>query len=92
MWLTWRMSRQAITETIVRRRLGDNVRALRTRALLTAKKAAERAEMHWRHWQKIEAGEVNITLFTLVRVADALNVEPGHLLLDPADCPPRAHC
>jgi transcriptional regulator with XRE-family HTH domain len=82
------MIRRAITETIVRRRLGDNVRALRTAALLTVKKAAERAQMHWRHWQKIEAGHTNLTLFTLVRVADALNAEPGHLLLDPAERAP----
>jgi transcriptional regulator with XRE-family HTH domain len=83
------MTRRAITETIVRRRLGDNVRALRTGALLTVKKAAERAEMHWRHWQKIEAGHTNVTLYTLVRVADALNTEPGHLLLDPGNRPPQ---
>jgi transcriptional regulator with XRE-family HTH domain len=83
------MIRRAITETMVRRRLGDNVRALRTESLLTIKKAAERAELHWRHWQKIEAGHTNVTLYTIVRVADALNVEPGHLLLDPAERPPR---
>ena len=77
------MSRPAITETVLRRRLGDNVRALRTASRLTVKKAALRAEVHWRHWQKIEAGDTNVTLFTLARVADALNAEPGHLLLEP---------
>jgi len=39
--------------------------------------------MHWRHWQKIEAGQTNVTLFTLVRVADALNTDPSSLLSEP---------
>jgi transcriptional regulator with XRE-family HTH domain len=77
------MPRLAITETILRRRLGANVRSKRTSSSLTVKKAAERAEMNSRHWQKIEAGQSNTTLFTLVRIAQALDVEPGHLLLEP---------
>lgn len=75
------MPRLAITETILRRRLGANVRSMRTSSSLTIKKAAGRAEMNSRHWQKIEAGQNNITLFTLARIAQALDVEPGHLLL-----------
>jgi transcriptional regulator with XRE-family HTH domain len=63
-------------------RLRSNVRSLRHAAGLTLKKAAERAEMHWRHWQKIEAGEVNLTLQTLVRVAEALRVDVAALLGD----------
>ena len=77
------MTQLAITETVLRRRLGSNVRALRTAAPFTLKQAAVRATMHWRHWQKIEAGQTNLTLFTLSRIADALNVEPGELLLEP---------
>ena len=80
------MPRLAITETILRRRLGTNVRLKRAASSLTVKKAAERAQMNSRHWQKIEAGQTNATLFTLVRIAEALDVEPGELLLEP---PPR---
>lgn len=36
--------------------------------------------MHWRHWQKIEAGEVNATLHTLSRLCDALSVDVRDLL------------
>jgi hypothetical protein len=36
--------------------------------------------MHWRHWQKIESGEVNATLRTLARVGAALGVDPAELL------------
>ena len=68
--------------------LGVNVRALRTAALLTVQGAAKRAGMHWRHWQKIEAGEINATLFTLQRLAHALNVTPDELLRErPARAP-----
>lgn len=81
------MTRQVITEDILRRRLGFNVRALRTGLGLTLKRAAERAEMHWRHWQKVEAGETNITLFTLIRLAGALDREPADLLGSPVPVP-----
>lgn len=77
------MIRRAITEDIIRQRLSINVRTLRNGARLTLKKSSERAEMHWRHWQKIEAGQVNITLQTLVRLADVLAIDPADLLREP---------
>ena len=81
------MTQPTPTEAELCFRLGTNVRALRTAALLTLQRAAKRAEIHWRHWQKIEAGQINATLFTLKRVADALNVTPADLLRESA---PRA--
>jgi len=36
--------------------------------------------MHWRHIQKIEGAEVGVTLRTLARLAEALDVEPHELL------------
>ena len=71
---------------MIRQRLSINVRSLRNGASLTLKKSSERAEMHWRHWQKIEAGQVNITLQTLVRLAEVLDIDPADLLREP---PPR---
>ena len=56
------------------------MRQLRDRAGLTLEEAGHRAAMHWRHWQKIEAGEVNATLRTLARVSDVLQVDPRDLL------------
>ncbi len=61
-------------------RLGHHARAARENAGLTLEEVAHRAGMHVRHWQKIEAGEVNATLRTLARVADALEVDPTRLL------------
>lgn len=67
--------------TQFQRRLGRNVRALRTLQNLTIKQAAARVEMHWRHWQKVETGEVNVTLRTFTQIAVALKVDPRDLLL-----------
>jgi transcriptional regulator with XRE-family HTH domain len=47
---------------------------------LTLEEAAHRGDLHWRHWQKLEAGEVSPTLRTLARLAETLRVEPGDLL------------
>ena len=77
------MDRRIISETDLRRRLAANVRALRIKAGYTLKRVSARAEMHWRHWQKIEAGETNATLSTVVKMADALDVDPKALLKEP---------
>lgn len=53
---------------------------LREGSGLTLEQAAERAGMYWRHWQKVEAGEVNATLRTLERLAAALGVDAGALI------------
>lgn len=34
------------------------------------------------HWQKIENGQKNITLITLVKIATSLEVDPSELLKD----------
>jgi hypothetical protein len=60
-----------------------NVRGLRIAAGLTLKMAAGRAKMHWRHWQRIEAGGIDLTLITLARLAEALQVDVAVLLRDP---------
>ncbi len=36
--------------------------------------------MATRHYQKIEGGELNVTLATVCKVADALRIEPAILL------------
>jgi transcriptional regulator with XRE-family HTH domain len=77
------MSHHDDLEQAASARLRTNVRTRRLAAGLTLKAAAQRAEMHWRHWQKIETGQINITLLTLVRLAVALQVDAAALLRDP---------
>ena len=78
------MTRPPTTQEDLRRRLAANVRAARKAAGLTLKVASERAEMHWRHWQKVEAAKVNITLQTLVRIGEALDIDPADLIREPS--------
>lgn len=58
-------------------------RALRERRNdlgLTQEEVADVLGMAVRHYQKIEAGELNITLRTLARVASAVRTSPADLL------------
>lgn len=73
-----------IAENELRARLAVNVRALRTKTGMSAREAAERAEIPLRQWQRVEAGDVNATLKTLARVAYALRVDPA-VLVAPAE-------
>jgi len=47
---------------------------------ITVEEAAHRGGLHWRHWQKVEAGEVNVTLETLALLADALQASISDLV------------
>ena len=59
-------------ETI--RALGRRIRELRDELGLTLEQANERTKVDWKHLQKIEAGKINLTVATLVRVADGFGV------------------
>jgi transcriptional regulator with XRE-family HTH domain len=54
--------------------LAGNVRRLREDLKWTQERAAEASGMAVRHFQKIEAGEVNVTIATLARVAKGFRV------------------
>jgi transcriptional regulator with XRE-family HTH domain len=70
-----------MTEGQIRLCLARNVRRLRKACALTQKSLATRAGMHWRHVQKIEKSEVNVTLHSLARLARALGVNASDLLV-----------
>lgn len=46
----------------------------------TQEDAAEHCGLVTRHYQKLEAGEINVTLATLERLCDAFDVEASELL------------
>ena len=54
--------------------LGASVRKLRRLRRWTLEHAAERMSLDLKHLQKVEAGLLNITMVTLVRIADGLGV------------------
>lgn len=58
------------------------MRALREARRWTLEKAAEAMNLDLKHLQKIEAGKLNVTLVTLVRIADGFD-EPMASLFQP---------
>ena len=63
----------------LQQQLGQHVRAIRAELGMTLAEAEELSGISTRHWQKIEAGEVNLTLVTLHRVSMALSVDVEEL-------------
>ena len=62
--------------------LGARVRAARKAKCWTLDQAAEAAGMDYQHIQKIECGKLNVTLVTLVRLAEGFGVELGAFFTD----------
>lgn len=60
--------------------IGDRVRDARLRAALSEEAAAARAKISAQRWREIEAGAVNPTVQTVVRVANAVGVSAWNLL------------
>jgi len=67
----------------VRLLVAQKIRSRRDELGLTVEEAAHGGGIHWRHWQKLEAAEMNATLRTLVRVAAALDLGMSELFLHP---------
>ena len=63
------IARQSPRFAIEAKQLGLRVRALRQARKWTLERAAEAANMDLKHLQKVEAGQVNVTLVTLVRIS-----------------------
>lgn len=61
------------------RALAEVIRTRRQQLGLTQEEAAHAMQLATRHYQKLEAGELNVTLKTLARVAQALGLEIGEL-------------
>ena len=64
----------------LRKRLSQNLTRLRSAQGLSRAGLAARAAVHLRHLEKIEAGEVNVTIDTITRLARGLGVDSHELL------------
>ena len=67
------MRRPAVEQ--LQQTLATNLRRLRESRGLTQEQTAEAIGIAWRHLQKLEAGEVNVTIRTLARICDGLGVD-----------------
>ena len=61
-------------------RLGTNLREARERLGLTQEQVAERSGVHATEVSRIEGGKRDPQVSTVIRLAKALEVEPGELL------------
>ena len=64
----------------IQKRIGSNIRKLRTEAGFTQDVFAERAGLNRAHMGEIERGESNITIQTLKLIADTLRVKIADLV------------
>jgi transcriptional regulator with XRE-family HTH domain len=62
------------------RELGERIRERRLAIAATQEEVAGVAEVDTTTFGKVERGERNINLHNLIRIADALQVDPGSLL------------
>lgn len=60
--------------------LGGNVQRLRLKRGWTQEYLAELARLDLSYAQRVERGEINVTLSSLANFADAFGVQPGMLL------------
>ena len=67
-------------ERRVLREVGARIRAAREAAGLSQEDAAHRAGIDYKRWQRLEAGQVNATVRTLVRVSGAVKTDFWSLL------------
>ncbi|MCC6837314.1 MAG: helix-turn-helix transcriptional regulator [Bacteroidia bacterium] len=58
----------------LRKIIGKNVRKARLNRKITQEKAAEVTGFHYKYYQRIEAGDVNLTLDSLEAISLALKV------------------
>lgn len=66
---------------------GLRVRHLRGERSWTLEGASAAMDIDLKHLQKVEAGQLNLTLVTILRIADGLDVAPESLF---AGIPPRS--
>lgn len=75
-WLYCKMPRVAESYyKFIQKKLAEGVRNRRKQLGLTQEAAAHAIGIATRHYQKIEAGEVNVTLQTLAQIAKSLDIE-----------------
>ena len=67
----------------IRSLVGNNIRRLRERRLLTQLELAERSDLHRSYIGGVERGERNVTIGNLARIASALQVSPGEFFQSP---------
>lgn len=64
-------------KTNTRKELGERIKELRKIAGITQEKLGEKAELNYKFIGELERGQVNVSLDSVVRIAEALGVKIG---------------
>ncbi len=59
---------------------GARVRARRHKLALSQEALADRSELHWTYFGQVERGQVNISLHNILKIAEALQIDPAELV------------
>jgi len=59
---------------------GERVRARRQELGQSQEKLAEGTDLHWSFVGRIERGQANVTLRTIIRLGEVLDIDPGELV------------
>ena len=63
----------------VRKRLGENIRSLRTAAQITQEKLAEKADLHPVYISQVERGEKAVSVEAVWKISKALRVSVSEI-------------
>lgn len=66
----------------VRKRLGENIRSLRTAAQITQEKLAEKADLHPVYISQVERGEKAVSVEAVWKISKALRVSVSELFAE----------
>ncbi|MBX7149417.1 helix-turn-helix domain-containing protein [bacterium] len=69
-----------MTKTNLKRQVAQNIKKARTKRGLTQEAAAELSGFHYKYYQRIESGLVNLTLDSLGKLATAFKVKASNFL------------
>lgn len=62
-----------------RKMFGETIRSYRKKVGMSQEKLAEKADLHHNYIGEVERGEKAATIDTILKIAKALGVHPGHL-------------
>ncbi len=80
--LPTRAYRASAAYTAQAKAIGARIRAVRRSREWTLEEAAKHTGLRYQHIQQIETGTLNVTLTTLLRLAEGLGVEIGAFFVD----------
>ncbi len=74
------MTKQPISEAAGQ--FGERVRARRAELGKSQEQLASESSLHWSYIGQVERGQRNVTLHSILKLAEVLGVDPGELVRD----------